>query len=81
MGVTSILLLFFILYFRLINKSSASMGQVEGPEDQNEDPASLAEICIRELVNRAGFNNIAAILYPLLKLVFFSLWLPLFLLM
>lgn len=43
------------------------MGQVESPEDQNEDPAFLAEICIRELVNRAGFNNIAAILSPLLK--------------
>lgn len=47
------------------------MGQVESPEDQNDDPASLAEICIRELVNRAGFNNIAAVLYPLLKLVCF----------
>ncbi|XP_066918640.1 protein EFR3 homolog B-like [Clytia hemisphaerica] len=60
----------------LISKSSASMSQVESPDDQNEDPAHLADLCLRELVTRAGFNNIAAILYPLLTFMDSrSLWL------
>lgn len=61
----------------LLRKSSASMSaQVESPDDQNEDPAHLADLCLRELVTRAGFNNIAAILYPLLTFMDTrSLWL------
>uniref|UniRef100_T2M3A5 Protein EFR3 homolog B n=1 Tax=Hydra vulgaris TaxID=6087 RepID=T2M3A5_HYDVU len=43
---------------------------------QKEDPAQLADLCLRELVTRAGFNNIAAILSPLLTFMDDrSLWL------
>lgn len=56
-------------------KSSASVSGQVGLE-QNDSPAQLADLCLRELVTRAGFNNIANILYPLLTFMDTrSLWL------
>jgi len=49
-----------------MRKSTTSVSEVQSPDDQNETPAHLADLCLRELVTRAGFNNIAVILYPLL---------------
>ena len=59
------MLMFEYIWFSLLSQSSANMsGHVD--TDQNDDPAHLADLCLRELVTKAGFNNIAGILYPLL---------------
>ena len=54
--------------FRLMRKSSISVSaQVDLSTDAgDQNPAVLADLCLRELVTRAGFSNIAAILSPLL---------------
>lgn len=53
----------------LLLRRSSTDGISKQEEDRKEqdDPAVLADICLRELINRAGFNNISAILNPLLK--------------
>lgn len=52
-------------------------GGVESAPDDQVDPPMLAETCMRELVGRASFGHIKAVLKPVLRhFDLHKLWVP-----
>ncbi|KAK3734811.1 hypothetical protein QZH41_001042 [Actinostola sp. cb2023] len=67
--------LLFILEERERKTSSRESGEFSG--NSTEDPTHLAEACLRELMSRASFGNIKAVINPTLVHIDASeLWVP-----
>lgn len=69
--------LLFNMQGMMENETKDTVDIVTGEDDHNMDPPMLAETCMRELIGRASFGHIRAVLRPVLKhFDLHKLWVP-----